>query len=117
MTKYECVLILDPTLDETQETAKFEELQNLFSSINSEILEDINWGKRKLAYPIKKKENGYYRIVRFNNDPSNIAEIERRLKLDEQVLRFLVVVYDPGWEKKAEQSERSSRRDDDDDDE
>ena len=93
MTKYESVLILDPTLEESEAEEKFNQLLELYKAEGVKILETLDWGKRKLAYPIKKKDNGFYRVVRFNAKPSVIDELERRLRLDEQVLRSLTVLY------------------------
>jgi small subunit ribosomal protein S6 len=99
---YELVLILDPTIEESQVADKFARLEELLKSQQAVIVNVLEWGKRKLAYQIKKKDNGIYRVYRFEAQPSVIAEIERRLKIDEQVMRFLVVLYDPAVEKKAE---------------
>ena len=102
MNKYELVLILDPTIEESQLAEKFSRLEEILKSQEASIIDTIEWGKRKLAYPIKKKDNGIYRIYRFDAQPHVITEIERRIKLDEQVMRFLVVLYDPETEKKIE---------------
>ena len=102
MNRYELVLILDPTLEESQLEEKYARLEEILKSQEASVVETIDWGKRKLAYQIKKKDNGIYRIYRFDSAPGVIDEIERRLKLDEQVMRFLVVLYDPATEKKAE---------------
>lgn len=108
---YELVLILDPTIEESQVADKFARLEELLKSQQAVIVNVLEWGKRKLAYQIKKKDNGIYRVYRFDAQPSVISEIERRLKIDEQVMRFLVVLYDPDVEKKAEKPAAS---DDDD---
>ena len=93
MNKYESVLILDPTLEDSQVGEKFDQLLELYKAEGAKNLETLDWGKRKLAYPIKKKDNGFYRVVRFTAKPTVISELERRLKLDEQVLRSLTVLY------------------------
>lgn len=108
---YELVLILDPTIEESQVADKFARLEELLKSQQAEIVNVLDWGKRKMAYQIKKKDNGIYRVYRFEAQPAVISEIERRLKIDEQVMRFLVVLYDPAVEKKAE---KPAATDDDD---
>ena len=107
MKKYEIVLILDPTLEDSEVDDKFESVLEILRSQGAEILEDqtLDWGKRKLAYPIKKKVTGIYRIYRFNSQTQSIAEIERRLRIDEQVLRSLIVLYDPDTERIAKPAE------------
>ncbi len=109
--RYELVLILDPTIEENQVADKFARLEELLKSQEAEIVGMLDWGKRKLAYQIKKKDNGIYRVYRFDAKPEVIAEIERRLKIDEQVMRYLVVLYDPDTEKKIEKP--ASSEDDD----
>jgi small subunit ribosomal protein S6 len=51
-----------------------------------------HWGKRTLAYPIKGKETGYYVVEQFDTDPTLLGELERAIKLDETVLRYLLVL-------------------------
>ena len=102
MNRYELVLILDPTIEESQLAEKFSHLEEILKAQEATIIDTIDWGKRKLAYPIKKKDNGIYRIYRFDARPGVITEIERKIKLDEQVMRFLMVLYDPETEKKIE---------------
>jgi small subunit ribosomal protein S6 len=97
---YEAVLIIDPTLEEAALAEKFGKLEEIIKAEGAEIVNTISWGKRKLAYSIRKKDNGIYQIYRFNADPSTIKEIERRFKLDEQLMRFLIVLYDPETEHK-----------------
>lgn len=107
MNRYELVLIVDPTIEEAQLGEKFSRLEDILKSQEAILVDTIDWGKRKLAYPIKKKDNGIYRIYRFDARPDVITEIERKFKLDEQVMRYLIVLYDPAVEKKAEVPARS----------
>ena len=107
MRKYEIALLLDPTIEDTEVDDKFESVLEILKSQGAKIIEDqtLDWGKRKLAYPIKKKGNGIYRIYRFNAETRAITEIERRLRIDEQVLRSLIVLYDPETERIAAPAE------------
>lgn len=107
MKKYEIVLILDPTIEDSEVDDKFESVLEILTSQGVKIIEDqtLDWGKRKLAYPIKKKTNGIYRIYRFNAKTQAITEIERRLRINEQVLRSLIVLYDPETERIAKPTE------------
>ena len=105
MNQYENVLILDPTLEESEVEEKVGQLLELYKGEGVKVLETKDWGKRKLAYPIKKKDNGFYRVVRFDAKPEVITELERRLKLDEKVLRSLIVLYVQSGAVKAEEPE------------
>ena len=58
---------------------------------NGEIVEVADWGKRRLAYPINDKNEGYYTVVTFKSAPEYPAELERRFNIDETVMRSLVL--------------------------
>ncbi len=88
--KYETVLILDSTLDDAQveeRLARYNKILVDGGAVNVDL-----WGKRKLAYPISKKEQGIYAILRYETEPESLTEFERVARLDEQVLRHLTVV-------------------------
>lgn len=93
MRDYEVVFIFDSALDRSVIDQKLERLNGLATANGGgEVLAVEHWGKRQLAYPINKHDNGYYVVVQFRTDPSNLPEFERAIKLDEQVLRHLVVL-------------------------
>lgn len=110
MKKYEIVLLLDPTIEDAEIDGAFESIQEVLKAQGAEIIEGetINWGKKKLAYTVAKKGNAWYRVYRFNCDPNSIAEIERRLRIDERVLRSLLVLYDPDAERLIKPAESRS---------
>lgn len=91
---YEVVYIFDSALEETQvneHLAKFHAL--LASPEKPEPVTAVNhWGKRSLAYPIRGKETGYYVVTQFEAPTTTLSEFERAIKLDEQVIRHLVVL-------------------------
>ncbi len=88
---YETVLIFDSTLDESVLEQKLGRLQGALVD-NVESMTVTQWGTRKLAYPIGKKEQGIYVILRYDTEPDRLVEFERLAKLDEQVLRQLTIV-------------------------
>ena len=88
--QYEAVYIFDSTLEDTAINEKLGRLHGLLG--NPGDLNVNHWGRRQLAYPIGRRESGYYAIARFTADPAALPEYERAIKLDEGVLRFLVVV-------------------------
>ncbi len=92
--RYEIVYIFDSALEEEQineSLARFHEL--LKSADTPEPATDVNhWGKRTLAYPVAGKEVGYYVVVRLDTSPELLGEFERALKLDEGLLRHLLVL-------------------------
>jgi small subunit ribosomal protein S6 len=94
MRNYESLYIIHPDVVGEELTAKMEKFQAVLTDQAAEIHKLDNWGVRKLAYPIKKVERGNYVQTLFCAEPEVIAEFERRLRLDEQILRFLTVRFE-----------------------
>lgn len=92
--KYEAVYIFDSALDEAAVLERLNRFHALLAQPTADGPEIDHWGKRTLAYPIKNHETGYYAIARFESAPEALPEFERAVKLDDTVLRFLVVVND-----------------------
>lgn len=89
---YEAVYIFDSALEETAITQRLEQHHSHLHQADSEAISLDVWGKRTLAYPINGKETGYYVIAKFDATPDQLPEFERSLKLDEGLLRHLVVL-------------------------
>ncbi len=89
---YETVLILDSSLEESQVQEKIARLRRAIDDGGEGAVEVTHWGKRKLAYPLGKKEQGIYVILRYETEPERLTELERLARIDEQVLRHLTVV-------------------------
>jgi small subunit ribosomal protein S6 len=92
MRLYEVVYILDPALDEDGVNARLEKHHGVLTSGGAEIVAVDHWGLRQLAYPIENQGSGYYVVAHFNAEPDALPEFERQLKLDDQVLRYLLVL-------------------------
>jgi small subunit ribosomal protein S6 len=90
--QYEVVYIFDSALEETAINERLARFHALIQTPNAEPPQVNHWGKRTLAYPIKKHETGYYVVAKFEAEATALPEFERAIKLDEGVLRFLVVV-------------------------
>ena len=91
--RYETVYIFDPALEESAIGEKLERLHALLTKDGQGTISNVaQWGKRSLAFPIKKKDSGYYVVAQFETAAPLLPEYERAVKLDEGVLRFLVVV-------------------------
>ena len=88
MRKYETIFILHPDLSEDDIKSVTTKAQDVISSYKGECLRMDDWGIRKLAYPIKKAARGRYYYLRFDGGNTLIAELERRLRLDDKVLRY-----------------------------
>ena len=90
MKYYELMVILTPVLTEEQEKEQHHQVEELLKSQKAEIHLVDFWGKRKLAYVIKKQRQGIYNWYYFEATPDRVAEIERKLKMSEQIIRFLM---------------------------
>ncbi|WP_100065708.1 30S ribosomal protein S6 [Miniphocaeibacter massiliensis] len=93
MRKYEGVFVFKPELDEEQRNQAFDRIKEAIES-NGKILEIADWGKRKLAYEINYIKEGYYYIVNFEATPESITEIERRSRISDAIIRYMVVKKD-----------------------
>jgi small subunit ribosomal protein S6 len=90
---YEAVYIFDSSLEESGINEKIDRYHGLLTGGNGgEITAVDHWGKRQLAYPIEDRDNGYYVVSHFTAAPTALPEYERILKLDEELLRYLVVI-------------------------
>lgn len=92
MRLYEVVYILDPVLDESAVTTKLEKFHDLATAQGGEVSAIDHWGSRQLAYPINKQETGYYVVAHFTAVAEALPEYERLLKLDDEVMRYLLVL-------------------------
>ncbi|MDH3272394.1 MAG: 30S ribosomal protein S6 [Gemmatimonadota bacterium] len=92
MRLYEVVYIMNPALEESAVTAKLEKFHELATAQGGEVAAVDHWGNRQLAYPVQKQTSGYYVVAQFTAAPEALPEFERLLKLDEEVMRYLLVL-------------------------
>ena len=90
INSYEALFIVDVEAGEEAAKAVVTKFLNRIAK-NGEIVEVADWGKRRLAYPINDKAEGYYTVVTFKSAPEYPAELERRFNIDENVMRSLVI--------------------------
>lgn len=95
MTKYETTFVLEPGLDEARVNEEIERVGQWIRDLGGEMLEVQRWGKRRLAYEIAKKRDGIYTLLLYQGGGVLVKEIERRLRLNESVLRVLSVMHVP----------------------
>jgi small subunit ribosomal protein S6 len=89
--KYETIFIAKPDLSDGEVEKLSDEFKEVVNQNEAEVRVEENWGKRKLAYPVKKYREGYYVLFYVEGLPSAIAELERRFRIDERILRFITV--------------------------
>jgi small subunit ribosomal protein S6 len=95
VTKYETTFILEPGLDEVKVNEEVERVSGWVKDLGGELIEVQRWGKRRLAYEIERKRDGIYTLMLYEGPGPLVREIERRLRLNEQVMRVLTVMHVP----------------------
>ena len=93
MKKYETVMVFSTAIAEEETKALVEKFTNLIAK-NGTVESVDEWGKRRLAYPINDKNDGYYVLVNYSCEPEFPAELDRVLKITDGVLRSLIVAKD-----------------------
>ncbi len=91
MRRYETIFILRPSLNEDEITAIIDRSSNILTEVDGRIIELDKWGMKKLAYPIKKDLQGYYVFCDYCSTPDAVAEMERKFRLDDAVLRYMTL--------------------------
>jgi small subunit ribosomal protein S6 len=91
MRQYETVFLISPSLEEEETTKIITQISGIISKEKGKLIQEDRWGKRKLAYPIKKFEEAFYVFFHYEGDSNIPFELERRFKQTEAILRFLTV--------------------------
>ena len=89
MNHYETVFILTHVLSDAQMKEAVDKFKAVLAENNATIVNEENWGLRKLAYPIQHKTTGFYTLIEFDAEPSVVKKLEIAFRRDEKVLRFL----------------------------
>ena len=106
MRKYETFFIIDPDLpDEVVSTAE-DKIRAIVTSNLGQVITYVSWGKKKLAYPVKKRARGHYILMEYSGGPELVAELERNLRLDERVLKFITVKLDDRFDPHKEETRK-----------
>ena len=88
MRQYEMMVILDPEVDERTVKPSLDKYLAVITNDNGTIDKLDVWGRRRLAYPIKKKSDGIYAVINFTSESATAKELERQLGLNETMLRL-----------------------------
>ena len=95
MNKYETTFILEPGLDEGRVNEEVEKVSQWIRDLGGEVIEVQRWGKRRLSYEINRKRDGIYTLIVHESPGPVVREVERRMQLDEAVMRVLSVLHVP----------------------
>lgn len=91
MNKYELVYVIDAALEDEARKAVIDRFNGMIEQNGGKVLKVDEWGKRRLAYPINYKTEGYYLLVNFESEATLPREIERNMQIAETILRYLIV--------------------------
>ena len=94
MKNYETVFILNPVLSEDQMKDTVQKFVKVLTDHSADIINEEQWGLRKLAYPIQHKTTGFYNLVEYRATPETIGALETEFRRDEAVMRFLTIALD-----------------------
>lgn len=86
---YESVVILNAALEDSQIENTLNRIEEIVKTNGGEVTDVEKWGRKRLAYPIKKSKSGYYAVYRFKAKPELISDLERMYRLDESIIRYL----------------------------
>ncbi|KKN61884.1 hypothetical protein LCGC14_0517710, partial [marine sediment metagenome] len=91
MRQYETVFLISPNLEEEETTKIITQISGIISKEKGKLIQEDRWGKKRLAYPIKKFEEAFYVFFHYEGDSNIPVELEKRFKQTEAILRFLTV--------------------------
>lgn len=91
MNKYELAVAVNGQLESDAKNAVLEKVRGLITRFGGTITSEDDWGKRRFAYEVHKVKEGYYVFIKFQAEPEAIAEIEHRIRIVENVYRYLIV--------------------------
>ena len=94
MNKYELALIVSAKIEDDARAAVVEKAKEYITRFGGTVTEVEDWGKKKLAYDIQKMSEGFYYFIQFDAETSAPVEIENRIRIMDNVLRFLIVKQD-----------------------
>ncbi len=93
MTCYETLFVVKPTLTDEETAAQIAKIKDVLAKEGAELVATNDMGMRKLAYPVEKHNRGYYTVLFYKGEGTLINELERNLKINEDVIKFLTVKY------------------------
>ncbi len=91
MRRYETIYILRPSMNEDEINTTIDNSNAIITGDKGQIIEIDRWGMRKLAYPIKKELQGFYVFCDYSGTPEAVAEMERKFRIDDAVLRYMTI--------------------------
>ena len=94
MNKYELAVVLSAKLEDEERAAAIEKVTGYITRFGGTVVDIDEWGKKRLAYEIQKMKEAYYYFIHFESDAETPSEIEQRIRIMDNVIRFLCVRQD-----------------------
>lgn len=94
MNKYELAVVVNAKIEDDARTATIEKVKELIARFGGNVTDVDEWGKKRLAYEIQKMKEGFYYFIHFESDSACPAEVEKRVRIMENVIRYLCVRQD-----------------------
>lgn len=94
MNKYELAVVLTTKIEDDERTATIEKIKEMIARFGGTVSNVDEWGKRRLAYEIQKMKEGFYYFITFESDSNCPNEIEQRIRIMENVIRYLCIRQD-----------------------
>jgi len=110
MSTYETLFITSIALSTEEQTALTEKFSSLVEELGGKMAKVDQWGKRYFAYPINKQPEGYYTCFEYDADSSVVNELDRKMKIDDNILRQMTVNLDDAIKLKAKQDAKIEKK-------
>lgn len=94
MSRYELMFVISPKVKEADMRPAADQVQKMVTTGGGKIVEELDWGKKKLAYPIKNYRHGFYYVLFFDSEPEVIQKLGNNLKQNDDLLRYLLIKLD-----------------------
>ena len=111
MYKYESIIIMNPTINENEIKKELKNYKEYLENLSNKPVTVDNLGIRGLAYPIRDNKDGYFAIFNFYGKAENISELERKYRIDKNIIKFIVIKQE--LEQKQEQEDSQNMDDED----
>lgn len=111
MRQYESIFIVNPDLEEAETNRVVEEVKAAIESGGGQVLRVNPWGKRKLAYPIKRHSEGYYVLLLFESNPEHVLRLNTYYQISEPIIKHMVVGFEGDSSKLVESASSSQTHD------
>ena len=110
MKNYETLFITNSQLTEDEQTAMVEKYTSVIENTKGKVVNVDKWGKRVLAYPIENETDGFYTLINFEGTGETVNELDRKMKIEEKVMRHIVVSLEHDQRLMAKQEAKKAKK-------